>query len=237
MPSIVLYDELGYYDDGTTSTLPATSGTWTKISSGTPAAPGTYNGSVNVTPTNSPHHYRYTVGTHTADVIITVGTYIARGNEDCDGAEAIYWTGQSVTTGVYGVDSRDRCPGSPEVQKSGEDEPTGWTNLYPNTAGDLWWKYTQTSDTSDLIEFEITGQGYGSDGAVPLVAIYTTATDCDDLSLVAVNAATQGSKVTKVSVLKPGETATETYYIRVANPLGKEGKYDVLITPSTPTID
>lgn len=237
MPSIILYNQLDFYNDGTTSTPPSTSGTWSKISAGTPAAPGSYNGSVNVTPTNSPHHFRYTVGSHTADVIINVGTYITRNNEDCSGAEDIYYIGNGVTSGAYNIDVRDKCPGSPEVQKSGEGEPAVWTNAFPSTGGDLWWKFTQTSNTDDFILFEITGQGYGSDGATPLVAIYTTATDCTALVLQTAAIPSSGSKRVFASVTKPGSTSSETYYIRVATPVGKEGKYDVLVTPTVTTID
>lgn len=136
--TIVLYDQL----EGA-----ATTGTWSKVSGPGPAAPGTYNGTIDFAMTsNGVSVYRYTVTsglvTTTADVTVTWNPDLqVRPNDTCTTATVIPGTNSAVFSILYPDSNAQSCElGLLPPTDSGETEPANW--IYTPYSGDLWYQFT-----------------------------------------------------------------------------------------------
>lgn len=208
--TIVLYNQLTNAD---------INGTWSFVGTQVsfPAAPLTYNGSVNFN-TYSPgdYTYRYTKTTngvtHTSDVTVTWrGSSPARQNDTC----ATAFNLQNATGKLFDIvvedDNRDTCPDAkaPSIP-SPSDYPSTWNQ--GTYTGDLWYEckmplkeytYTLEVDVSS-VEYTDTIAALGL-----AVQIYsnTISTNCSDNVSVVTGASLKSSKRCKLIYAIPANTS------------------------------
>ena len=197
-----------------------TGGTWTKISGSGPAAPGTYNGTLNFTGAadgESVYEYEVTSGgcTHTSQIIYSSITPKPRTNDDCTGAMPLV---ESRIT-LY---NDERCPGLVAPTDSGVAAPSAWGS----TPADLWFKlFIPTSASTVSVEIVIDGSPYNDGVSQPMLAIYSGT--CG--ALVEEDSSISFNSVVSVSFTVSGSLTPTTRYARMASPVGYEGQFDVIV--------
>lgn len=167
MSSVTLFNLLGNATTG---------GTWSRVSATGPAAPNTYNGSIDfATPTlfaSGSYVYRYTVTvnsvTATSDVtVIWQGVAPDRVNDTC--ATAFEIGGTANTTKGFEVivedDNLDNCPvvKAPNVPNP-TDYPAAWNQ--GTYSGDLWYKFVFPNRSFPyIITIALDSTGFTEDAA------------------------------------------------------------------------
>lgn len=208
--TIVLYNQLTNAD---------INGTWSFVGTQVsfPAAPLTYNGSVNFS-TYSPgdYTYRYTKTTngvtHTSDVTVTWrGSSPARQNDTCATAFIIPVIPDRLFNIILEDDNRDTCPDAkaPSIP-SPSDYPVAWNQ--GTYTGDLWYRVQVPSkEYTYSFELEVSSISYSDESAALGLAVQvfknTTGDNCaNDTSVISV-ASTPNSKSCKIRVDVPANTS------------------------------
>ena len=162
-------------------------GTWTFISgpAGNPAAPGTWNGTLDFTAVvnEGTYIYRYAVTsgscTVTADLSIEFYQTIPMINDTCATAVTIPLgiVKDEFEAQFEGGDMRGECPYI-DATDSGMDHPTSWVS---STAVDLWYAIAiPASSTGWEIDVTVDSTAYGVDGIFqPAIAVYDGCTSGD----------------------------------------------------------
>jgi len=219
----------------------STTGVWTFVSGpvGGPAAPNTYNGTIDFTsaPTGT-YVYRYTVTTscssaqHTSDITVNVTSAPAKTNDVCLGSIQIPYSAITGTGGLLSLDSRGDCVTSATPTLSSVSLPPNWPNTVNN---DLWYVVSLPS-TGELytVEFNINSSSYPLEGHLnPLVAVYKGS--CSSLTLVNSAVGTSNNAFTTVNINStPGNTLV---YIRVASANGALGLFDIDLVAVANSVD
>lgn len=224
--TIILYDQLENAETG---------GTWVQISipSGAtgPAAPGTYNGSIDFTgePTGA-YIYEYTVGVATARVTVNWTVTPDRNYTSCADAYYINSGQQPPFTYVVEDDSREIC-GSASISTDQETPiPSKWA--YGPYSGDLWYFFiAQAKNTSYTINFTVDGTQYGSESiGGPAIEVFThgLSENCANKVQAAHAASYPGQSIVTTNITIPA-TVGKVVSFRVTSPQGEEGKFDINI--------
>lgn len=230
MPStIVLYNFLGEAD---------TTGTWSQISipSGAsgPAAPGTYNGTINFSGEPAGQYvYRYTSGVSTADVTVNWNPLSSRQNDTCAGAQGYGVPGSvpfTVTNNEYLTNAEDCSRSLSAPTDSGDTKPALW-GAGPFGGEDIWFlTYTPAQASAYVISVTVDGSVYGDEGLVnPCIELYTGSTTdtCSTKTTAAYLASPPGVEQTQDVSVTVGPTAG-LLWIRVASYTA--GKFDLILS-------
>lgn len=225
------------------NTTLSTTGTWSYvgITSPNPAAPGTYNGTLDFTSSTKdvPYVYRYTVTsgscTDTADITITPLAQTIVQNTICSKSSVLPGIATDVSDTDYtyfGQSNKAACPGIASWSFSATAIPAQWQSSNPlDYAGDLWFRIDVNTSTGGSIVMAVDSSSYGGNQMYyPNLAIYS---DCAG-TLVGAFAPSIVSSLTLGNVSVPSST-TASYYIRVGSLLGNEGKFNLNVQ-FTPTI-
>lgn len=197
-----------------------TGGSWSYVSGpvSAPAAPGTYNGSIDFA-TYAPgfYTYRYTVTsgsvTHTTDVTINwQGDGVAPANDVCAGARNITGLETCPDTTTLNISTAKDCAAQVSAPTdSGVSEPAAWS--LSSYSGDVWYKITPPVCSSDYtLAIDIAGQGTSDDARG--VAVEVLIGSCGSLTSIAAASANSNETEIGVQVNVPHNTS-QTYYIRV----------------------
>lgn len=198
-----------------------TGGTWTKISGPGPAAPGSYNGTMNFTGTTdgeSVYEYEVTASTctHTTQLTYNSITPDPRTNETCATAQVIFGSFESHY-------NDERCPGLAAPTNSGVAAPTGWSGTEP----DIWYRfYIPTTASNTDYEVVIDGSPYSDGIKQPMIAAYSGT--CGGLIEEDSSTGSGNSATINFSVL--GAATPELIYIRIASTVANAGQFDLIIT-------
>lgn len=213
---------------------PDITGTWTNVSviTPTPAAPGSYNGTITFAVTDKPgeHIYRYTVTSgscnHTADVTFDFTTYTAVTNDTCATATAIAFSGLATSNNLLNQTIIKTCPGPDAPTLTAEPIPTEWGAA--TYAADIWYTFTAPADTSAYpVTVTIEGNTFGETGIYgPAVAIYTG--NCGALVQSIASVVNDVAQTNSMTVINAAATST-TYYVRVATTAANQGRFNVTI--------
>lgn len=198
-------------------------GTWANAGGTTPAPapPGTYNGTIDLTGyTDGTYRYSYTVTlsgkTDVKYLSIPYVTPSDRSNEVCTNALPIFYNNN--TGGYQDQYNYTDCTDLKAPAASIVALPANWTAA--SYSGDLWYKLTMNKDA--FISLTIDSTGFNNGMINPAVAIYIS---CSTTLVTAV----QGiNNLVNIDWTHIGVTP-ETYYIRVACPIGKEGKFNLSV--------
>ena len=214
-------------------------GTWTLTSSpGTsPAAPGSYNGSMTFTAgthTVGDHVYTYSVTvygtTATAELTISFQPYIAAVNTACASASSISFAGRNSSVTHTGYTNEVVCPGQGPLAGSGVAVPTQWGSGTFNS--DLWFSFIAPGDLVNYpINITVSGSAYSQETGIysPAVAIYSGTCGALVLENASITSVTNQSVTTSVVV---NSLTPVTYWIRVDCQNGYEGSYDITLSAS-----
>lgn len=214
-------------------------GTWTLTSSPgvSPAAPGTYNGSMTFTAgthTVGDHVYTYSVTvygvTATAELTISFQPYVAAINTSCAAASSLSLSGRNTSITHSGFTNRVTCPGQGPIPGSGVAVPTQWGAGTFNS--DLWYSFIAPGDAANYpITITASGSAYTqADGIYsPAIAVYSGT--CAGLTLVSANIASVTNQSISTSIVVNSATPV-TYYVRIDCQNGYEGSYDITLSAS-----
>jgi len=219
-------------------------GTWTNLgtASPSPAAPGTYTGSITFTGGThavGDHTYRYTVtngsATDTRDIVVKFATYSVPSNNECAAATSVSFGGKgtSIVTNDLTLDAT--CPGYAAATLSATTLPSSWGSS--TFVSDVWYTFTANPSYDVIsatyldypISIAVEGNNYGvTDGIyAPAIAVYTGT--CGSLTEVSSALANVSAQSITGQVIMSGSTA-RTYIVRVSAISGYEGKYALKIT-------
>ena len=228
MSAIVLYNSL---DNATAS------GTWTRVSASGPAAPATYNASIDfVSTAPGSYIYKYTVTSSgvTDESTVTVvwqGLAPNRVNDTC--ATAFDIVGTNVSDKSFEIivedDNLDDCPNAkvPSIP-SPLDYPTEWNQ--GTYSGDLWYKCIVPSRPAPyLLTIDLDSTLFDNDAATGLaMQVYTNLTNsaCAN-DVVHSNLATQAGGKRLLAALNITAGLSYTIRFRVASLV--KGKYRIIL--------
>lgn len=211
-------------------------GTWTRVSTGGPAAPALYNGVVdfyNYLP--SDYVYRYSVTynnvTDTSEVTVSwQGVAPDRVNDICDTAKYISGVEDPGITATISDSNLADCPNlkAPTIPNP-IDYPTVWNQ--GTYTGDLW--YYMKPGQRDLIytvNIVVDSINYTNGAAGFAIEVYTSNTfDCDPKTLIGRQVANKNSDELKYSFLIAPGTSPYVFF-RVVSITA--GEYDITVTTS-----
>lgn len=231
MSAIVLYNSL---DNATAS------GTWTRVSASGPAAPITYNASIDfVSTAPGSYVYKYTVTSSgvTDESTVTVvwqGLAPNRVNDTCTTAFDI--AGTNVSTKSFEItvedDNLDDCPNTkvPSIPNP-LDYPTEWNQ--GTYSGDLWYRFIVPSRSLPYtVTIELDSTGFNDDAASGLaMQVYTNTgnTTCASDVLFRSLASQAGGKKL---LLAMDIAAGQSYTIRFRVATLVKGKYYIILKSS-----
>lgn len=229
MSSVTLFNLLGNATTG---------GTWSRVSAAGPAAPNTYNGSIDfATPTlfaSGSYVYRYTVTvnsvTATSDVtVIWQGVAPDRVNDTCATAFEVHGASALLYDATVEDDNLDNCPvnKTPTVPNP-TDYPAEWNQ--GTYSGDLWYKMlTPTKAIPYMLVIEVDSSTFNDDGAKGIgLQVFTNTgnTSCaSDVSYKSVTTSVEGQKAVVSMQIAAGQSYTIRF--RVASVV--KGKYYIMI--------
>ena len=197
------------------------SGTWTKISGNGPAAPGTYNGTLNFTGTTdgiSIYDYTVTSGgcTHTSRLTYNSITPNVRTNDDCAGSFTL------VTSSTITLYNDERCPGLAAPTDSGVGAASAWSSAEE----DLWFKYYIPTSASPVdLEVIVDGSPYADGINQPMLAAYSG--NCG--ALVEIDSGVGTSSQVSVNFTVSGASTPLYIYVRLASTAANAGQFDITI--------
>lgn len=227
--AITLYNEL----QGTKTT----GGTWTRVSATGPSAPGTYNGTIDLTGYASGIYiYRYTVTssgkTTNSDLSINWNTPPTVHNNNCTGATLIAThtltrSGETEVTGLS-ISNNGTCA---DATDSTLDATTALPTQWGVTAtADNWFKVRLPQGNTSPFEVivSLVTDSYGEQGVEDImVALYTGT--CGSLTLKNAEGPVSRTQLLSSIALIPASNSSEYMYIRVGIPASTTGLYDMLI--------
>ncbi len=219
-------------------------GTWTNLNtaSPSPAAPGTYTGTVSFiqgTHAVGDHTYRYTVtsgsATDTKDVVISFYSYGVPSNNECASATSISFGGKGTSTTTTTQNLEATCPGFAAATLSATALPSSWgTSTF---VSDVWYTFTASPSYDVLtgtyltypIAVTLSGNNFGTTDGIyaPALALYSGT--CGALVEENSSLANVSSQNITGQVIMSGSTS-KTFIIRVSAISGYEGKYILNLT-------
>lgn len=228
------FDDIGAVSTGITWSTTHTTGSAPLP----PAAPGTYNGTLNFTGV-APGSYTYTatvsvtVGSdtceHVVDITYDLTQHLPVVNDDCvDASVMLFPYGACFTLEQETI--LEECPGIDQADfDSSIAKPAAWGSFTYNA--DVWYKFSYDPSNNPggvapiNMAINVDGSPYGAEGIqYPALAIYS---DCDASDLVIASVSNTQSKTINLTGIF---ASSFTYYIRVSAPQGNEGKFDISIT-------
>lgn len=217
------------------NTTLSTTGTWTYVgtSGSNPAAPGTYNGTLDFSSATPglPYAYRYTVTngscTDTADITFTILEQIIVQNTICSKATILPGVATDTSNTDYTFfeqSNKDSCPGIAAPTFSAIAIPANWQSASAlDYAGDLWFRIDVNTTVGGSIIMSVDSQSYGANSMrFPNLAIYSDCAGTLSESFSVTNAYYLTTGIASVS-----SSTNASFYIRVASLLGNEGKFNL----------
>lgn len=211
--------------------------TYTGVTNPYPAAPVAYDDDVDFNGfASGPYEYTYTVTLNGEDeastVTVNLNNYAPLPNDECTGALTIAFPAETgAREELNNQNTAGTCPGYGPATASAEAEPVGW-GAGP-FSGDLWYKFNVPAGTSgaDMI-FTVTGLPYGAAGGTDFyLALYSgncAALVEEDIGI----PASLGNPTSYILnyVISNAGPGTVTYWLRIANLSGSEGKFNITLS-------
>ena len=218
------YDDIAYVDPLTGNTSsPTTGGTWVHTGTG-PAAPVTFNGTIDFTGfPDGVYEYTYSVNvgvgcTPTATVSYDIGTGTVAVNDVETGAIELDWPYNQLSTIIQDPTNVSQCSTGLVTLSTNIAIPATWTPNNPSN--DLWYVVNYVPGISSTMPATwLTTIYSGMTGGMmfPQIAVYD-----ETLTLLGAND-TAGNIAASVNSLTEDFTQPFTRYIRVASQTGSEG--------------
>jgi len=212
-------------------------GTWSFISgpAGAPAAPSTFDEDVDFSAADDGVYvYRYQVTsggcTSLSTVTVTVGTPNTSPNDECDDAINITAHFSLATTtipsGTTTFNTAEIWTQGCEKDIATESADSPWVST---PTGDVWFRVPlpTLSPSSDYnVGVSITSSPYINGLQQPMLALYSTGSDCTDLTLLDFSESTTNS----LMLVAPLVSSPTRLYIRVGAKSTNEGLFDITLT-------